>query len=296
MNREPDNHNPAGDGMDTREKILSRMSVMDVAGGKSREEALAELKRRISKQNETKTTSEKNSYRIYAWAASVAATLLILFVLSRFIPGIQSEKIITEKGVHSEYILPDGSDINLNAGSRISFRKKGFNEKRDVILTGEAFFSVNRPGQFKVITKNGTISVLGTTFNVYSRDNSLKVTCYTGKVMISAGKQNVTLFPGEDAELANGALKVLKESRKGSVSGWINGDFYFENSPLNDVFAEVERQFDVKFVTNIREDKLFYTGGFTNNNLNEALESICIPMKLNYKIDTNKEISVSYKE
>jgi ferric-dicitrate binding protein FerR (iron transport regulator) len=295
MNTKPDEHNSTFRRMDTGEKLLFRISGMGVPEGKKREDVLAELKKKIA-ESEVAKYSWKRTPRIIIWTGSIAATILILLGLIKFLPSTGSTKIIAKPGTHSEYFLPDGSDVKLNADSRISFKQSRFNERRNIELKGEAFFSVPRHGEFNVITANGDISVAGTTFNVCSRDNLFKVTCYTGKVIVTANKHTVTLIPGESAETENGMLKVFKDSKAGSISGWINGDFYFENTPLIQVFNEVERQFNVKFVTKIKEDKLYYTGGFSNNDLNEALELICLPMKLDYQIESKNKISVSYKE
>jgi len=295
MNKNPDNQNFAFNRMDTGKKILYRTSAMKIPGGKKREEAFADLKKKIE-ERKTTVLKEKSINITTWWSVSIAATILILFGIMKLIPAVSLTKVEAERGTHSEYLLPDGSEVRLNADSRISFRQNQFGEERDITLEGEAFFNVTKQGSFKVITHKGIITVLGTTFNVYARDNSFKVTCYTGSVMVSGDMQSVTIEPGESAELSNKTLKVQKDSKLSYVKGWINGEFYFENTPLYLVFDEVERQFNVKFVTNIREERLYYTGGFSNKDLSEALESICLPMNLKYEIDTNKKISVSHKE
>lgn len=58
------------------------------------------------------------------------------------------------------------------------------------------------------------------------------------------------------------------------------------------MFDEIERQFNVKFATRERENR-FFTGSFTNKDLEEALETVCIVMRLNYEIGENEKISIS---
>jgi transmembrane sensor len=282
--------------MDTGKKILFRSSTLHVPVGKTREEALIELKRRIQDKKDHISPYKRKDLRVIWRVLSAAAAIIFLIGVWQLFTAVTGCVIYAEKGAHIDYLLPDGSDVRLNADSRISFRKNRFSKEREVNFNGEAFFNVTKGGPFRVVTPKGEISVLGTTFNVYSRENSFKVTCFTGKVMVSSGEQNVTIREGESAELSDKTLRIFKNKGLKYISGWINGEFYFENSPLNLVFDEVERQFNVKFVTKIKKENLFYTGGFTNKDIQEALESICLPMNLNYEVGSNKKISVSYKE
>ena len=73
-----------------------------------------------------------------------------------------------------------------------------------------------------------------------------------------------------------------------------NGEFTFEDAPLNSVFMEIERQFNVKFAS-LKFSNKYFTGGFTNKNLVEALDIVCIPMGLTYEIGSNSKIIVREK-
>jgi ferric-dicitrate binding protein FerR (iron transport regulator) len=278
--------------MNLQEKISFRASSFKIPGGKPREEALADLKKRIIEKETRKVSTETTSFRMIWRVSSVAAGILILFGLWQLSSVVSETKVASGRGSHTNYILPDGSEVKLNSESRITFEKKDFGSDRQVALDGEAFFSVAKGSSFRIITPNGDIKVLGTSFNVYSRDNSFKVTCITGKVMVSCNDQSVTIEPGESAELSGGNLKGFHDARLQYITGWINGEFYFENTPLNLVFDEIERQFNVKFAKRERENR-FFTGSFTNKDLEEALETVCIVMRLNYEIGENEKISIS---
>lgn len=295
MNKKPDKRSSEFSRMDTGEKILFRSSAFRVPESKTREAALEELNRKIAEREKILVSpAQSKNTRLITWISSAAALMLILIAIRVLHPG--KTNVAAGMGRHLQYTLPDGSDIKLNADTKITFSKNDFNNERKLRMEGEAFFNVSKGSAFRIMTKNGEIEVLGTSFNVYSREKSFSVACYSGRVKVTSGQQSLIIEPGESTDLTGGNLKLYKDSRMNYIKGWLNGEFYFENSPLRVVFAEVERQFNVKFVTRIKEDKLFYTGGFTNKDLDEALESICLPMNLNYEVGANKRISIKSRK
>jgi ferric-dicitrate binding protein FerR (iron transport regulator) len=230
------------------------------------------------------------------WSAvSSAAGLLLLFGLWQLSAALSVVRVTSANGSHTSYILPDGSEVQLNAASRITFKKKNFTSERLVNLEGEAFFNVMKGNAFRINTTYGSVVVLGTSFNVFSRYDSFKVTCITGEVMVTSNNQVSRIGQGESAELSGENLKSYRDSKLRYVTGWINGEFYFENTPLNLVFDEIERQFNVKFAGREKESG-YYTGGFNSNDLNRALELVCLPMGLNYEIEANGKIFISNKK
>lgn len=283
--------------MSLDEKILSRSSGFKITGNKTREEALDEIKKRISGKKSAIISFEvkDKKARMIWWVSSVAAGILLLFGLWQLSSVVSETKIASGRGSHTQYILPDGTQVQLNSESRIAFKKSRFVSDRQLTFEGEAFFRVKKGSAFRVITPNGDIKVLGTSFNVFSRDDLFKVTCATGRVMVSSGGHSVTIEPGESAELSGENLKSFQDTRFRYITGWIDGEFYFENTPLNLVFEEIERQFNVRFIGKELKNE-YFTGSFTNKDLRTALEIVCIPMGLKYEIDSNGKISISNKK
>jgi ferric-dicitrate binding protein FerR (iron transport regulator) len=70
---------------------------------------------------------------------------------------------------------------------------------------------------------------------------------------------------------------------------WINGEFWFTNTPVSKVFEEMERQFGVEVIYNSSTIRN-YTGYFNKSNLSEALMNVCEPMALTYEINKTKII------
>lgn len=276
------------------EKILNRVEQYKVPFTTTKEEALAKLKARIDKGEkvvEMKVTSGKSNL---TWMYSAAAVLLA-FVLSWYIWLYKPlYNVVADKGHQTETNLPDGSKVSLNAESKISFDKNNFSKERKINLEGEAFFEVQKGETFSVNTHKGSVMVLGTSFNVYSRDNKFKTSCYTGKVLVSVGKESVTITPGESAELVDNKLTSYQESNIETVAKWRSGEFYYKNTPLLVIFNEIERQYNITFELPNVNNK-FFTGGFNNKNLVETLDIICIPMGLTYEIGSNGKVSIHDK-
>lgn len=289
------NSNPEKDrfrSLNTEQKILERASCFRAPEGKPPSEALEILNRRIGNDSENRKIERSTKLRIGYWISSAAAGLLIIaatwFVLRQY----RQTNLIAEKGSHTEYTLPDGSGILLNAGSEVTYSAREFGRERRINLSGEAFFNIVKGIPFIVITDNGNVRVLGTSFNVYTRENSFRVSCLSGQVLVTSGDKSVAISPGETAVLAENDLLSFHDDKIEKTTGWMKGEFYFENTSLNLVLNEIERQFNVKFEARNFNDK-FFTGSFTNRDLVEALDIICIPMGLKYEIGRKGKIFIA---
>ncbi len=214
------------------------------------------------------------SYIAMAAAASVA--LLLYFGWGWF--GGQTVQV--GAGENLVYQLPDASSVHLNAGSEIAFSSRKWSEERQVKLQGEAFFEVEKGNAFIVTTDNGQVEVLGTSFNVYSREDRFRVACSTGRVQVSSGQKSVLLTPGESCYLS-AAGDLVKVTAVEKETAWRKGVFQFENQPLAEVFGELERQYKVTIEATPEILQQLYTGAFDNKQLDSALYNVCWPMKLN---------------
>ncbi|WP_306014495.1 MULTISPECIES: FecR family protein [unclassified Allomuricauda] len=213
----------------------------------------------------------------------VAAVIAILLTGSYFYINSLNEKVTTGFAERSEVILPDNSELFLNADSRISYSEKNWDNQRNIKLDGEAFFKVAKGKKFTVSTEQGTVTVLGTQFNVENRKGIFEVTCYEGLVSVTHNGKEIKLPAGNSYVVING--KQVTGTPKGTQPSWMNNESSFESIPLKYVFAELERQFDVQVNTeNINTDLLF-TGSFNNTDLNMALKSISTPSQTRYKVE-----------
>lgn len=223
------------------------------------------------------------------YTGAVAAAVVVLIVASWFAySNMMTITVTAGFGNQVAHTLPDGSKVRLNAGSELTYNKSSWDDERTLSMKGEVFFEVKKGSVFSVQTDFGTVSVLGTSFNVFSRENNFNVACYSGKVkVVTASSGEKLLSKGEQVRLSNGKLEhSLIESGNSDVQpSWLSGISHYNNLPLKKVFAELERQFDVKvaYAEGFNIDR-HYTGSMTSKSLKTSLELITKTMKLDYEI------------
>jgi transmembrane sensor len=279
--------------LDIETRIMNRASELRVPEGIPPSEALSKLKSRIAEgEVPASNPAQSGKLRLVYIVTSLAAGLLLLFGVWQLFFRNGESSVIAANGSIVEHHLPDGSEVMVNAGSSIKYSREGFRKERRLNLDGEAFFNVSKGSQFTVAATRGEIRVLGTSFNVFSRASGFRVTCLTGKVLVTSSGQSVTIKPGETAELNGNSLSSYADAMAESSKGWVNGEFVFKNFPLIDVLDEIERQFNIKFAGQ-NFGKRFFTGGFTNKDLKEALDIVCIPMGFKYEIGDNGKVFIS---
>ena len=224
----------------------------------------------------------------------VAAAVAAIAVLSLYFLSSDDTSIRTDFAERSEVVLPDNSEIILNAGSEITYSEKNWDKERTLNLKGEAFFKVAKGKKFQVATAEGTVTVLGTQFNVENRNGYFEVTCFEGLVSVSYKDQETQLAAG-DAFLAIRGKIIPADTPSEAVPVWMLDESNFKSTPLTYVLDELERQFDLEITTqNVNLDQL-YTGSFSNTNLKLALESISAPSNLEFNIE-GKQVSIYAKD
>ena len=155
---------------------------------------------------------------------------------------------------------------------------------------GEAFFDVAKGSKFNVITSEGVVSVLGTQFNVKQRGNYFEVKCFEGVVKVVSRSFTEELRGGDNFRLENGESSLGKNPYKHPQ--WTKNVSSFDRVSLSEVFAELERQYDINVkIENLGSDDLF-TGGFVHDNLENALRSITEPLDLTYAIDSSDQVRI----
>lgn len=209
------------------------------------------------------------------WMAVAATILFGAFGLSYYVAPVS---VTAPFGETASVVLHDGSEVELNSGSTIRYNK-WFGDERRIALTGEAYFDVVK-GQkpFIVETFNGSVTVLGTRFNVRAweglESENTRVSLQSGSVLLerNAGDENpgqdetLTLSPGQTG-VVNGASVALIDSdtvQVKSALAWREGNFFFSNESLGSIMADVERRYN----TDVR----FTPGFLSNRRLKFAME------------------------
>jgi ferric-dicitrate binding protein FerR (iron transport regulator) len=253
------------------------------------EKALADLQERKGKS--AGKVIHLNTFQRFLRVAAAAAAIA---VLSLYFLSSRDTTVRTDFAERSEVVLPDNSEIILNAGSEITYNEKDWDKERSLNLEGEAFFKVAKGKKFQVATTAGTVTVLGTQFNVENRNGYFEVTCFEGLVSVAYQGRETQLAAG-DAFLAIRGKIIAADRPSESVPAWMLDESSFKSTPLSYVLDELERQFDLKISTeNVNLDQL-YTGSFSNTNLNLALESISAPSNLEFTIE-EKQVFIHAKD
>ena len=215
-----------------------------------------------------------------------AAAVVMVFLGTTLFMRLYTSEVNAPLGKHAVVELPDGSEVKLNAGSSIKYKPIWWRFNREVQLNGEAFFDVERGKKFEVNSQAGKTIVLGTSFNIYARGNVYKVTCMTGKVRVIARQSghSLIIIPNEQATInREGSLRLSKIKSIDEVASWMNNMFVFTGAPLNAVFDEIERQYNVVISGNVYPD-YSYTGNFSKNQtVEQVLKMVCKPYGLNFR-------------
>lgn len=153
-------------------------------------------------------------------------------------------------GKQTKVVLSDGTQIWINAGSKLTYPSQFGAAKREVSLEGEAFFDVVHQAQrpFVVHTGQLSINVLGTEFNVNTFGASFQTALVRGKVRLEAGTKSMVLLPGELGTYHDQSAGLSKkESNLREYTAWKDKELYFDNGRLGDIVSRLEREYDLSF-------------------------------------------------
>lgn len=266
------------------EELLNRLPGIDVGFEKSKDEVWAGLSRSIGFSGAETSGSVVGLFSTPVWVAAAAVIIVLLGVVSFM--RLYTTEVVAPYGKHVTAQLPDGSFVELNAGSEIVYQPFWWFLNREVELEGEAFFEVEKGKTFRVSSFAGTTSVLGTSFNVYAREKDYQVTCYSGKVWVEASEtgHSLEIAPHEQATLTkDGGLRLSALKNKEEVVSWRSAMFMFTATPIEKVFDDIERQYAVEIEAEGLPDYL-YSGNFSRNQpLEQVLKMVCRPYGLNYQ-------------
>ena len=285
---------------DNFDKILEQLvaSTRSPRGRFSAKNSWKILERRISPAS--------GKIKFLRIAGSVAASILICLASWYTYDYIQSGTIQTISTLAEirDITLPAQSVVTLNRYSTLSFPSRFRGAKREVRLTGEAYFDVEKDTRHPFIVKAESVNVqvLGTQFNVeaYPEDPEIKTTLIEGSVAVSIPEENrrIVLSPNESA-IYNRLQKSLQHEINPKSSNeivWRNGHFLFDYLPLREITRQLSHAFNVKIEITDPELRSYHIrANFTNGeSLEEMLELLKGAGNFNYTI-TNNTIIISTK-
>jgi transmembrane sensor len=239
----------------------------------------------------------------------------------------QGMKIEVPYGSTSSVILPDGSNIWLNAGSQLSYDQDFNLASRDVYLVGEGLFNVEKKNiPFIVHTSHMDVYVTGTTFNVksYPDEERIETTVLEGEVRILTESASTPIYikPNQrlnynkrrhiaevvkdagperrteqkTAESKSGGIVLYENINAEEIVSWQSGVLHIEGEKLVDLARKLERKFDVNFSFEDEQVKQYtYSGTILDFPLEQVLEAIKLTSPVDYEIH-EKTVTLSIIE
>ncbi|MHA4810925.1 FecR family protein [Flavitalea flava] len=216
--------------------------------------------------------------------------------------------IQTQRGNQYQIVLPDGSQVWLNAASSIRFPVAFTGRERTVEITGEAYFEIAKnPGKpFRVLVAASSgkgagtdIKVLGTHFNVnaYANETVIATTLLEGAVSVTHGEDTRLIKPGEQARVEQErggqgrGIKVTTDVNADEIVAWKNQLFYFKSADIHTVMRQLSRWYDIDpdFGTAEIQER-FYAKIPRNVNISEVLKALSLTEKVHFTIEGKKVI------
>ncbi len=268
---------------------------------------------------------------VFSFLTFIILTTGVIFLISqkrgtKLPTGQAISSIVTKNGNRTKIVLPDGSQVWLNAGSNLDYNNSVFNKDlREVTLNGEAYFDVTRDPEkpFIIHTKKMDIKVLGTVFNVrsYSNEKIAEASLIKGSIEVTLKDrkdQKIVLKPNEKISIANEeqriepkqnkvvlaktnnspvpqiVVKELKPNPTYNIIGeiaWTQNKLYFEDESLEDIALRMERWFGKKVtIANESLKNIRYTGNFENETMEEVLSYLKLSRSFNFRLGNDNVV------
>lgn len=298
---------PSASRLDTMWQSLSRRMDGDSLGS-------APLAPRISRATPSHRTSPpfvllpRRAPRFgwrYRVAAALAASVVVvvsgtLMVRSRggeppATVAAEPRTFATVPGQRATIRLLDGTRVELGYASSLTVLPFT-NERREMVLVGEAVFDVvhDSTRSFIVRAGNAVTEDLGTTFSVraYSRDEPVRVMVVSGLVAVRpleavADTTGVVLSPGHLASLDSlGRIRVDSSADTSAALGWLTGRVVYRNAPLAEVVGDLARRFDLTI--EVRDPALArrrLTINMPGDRVGDVLDAIAVTLDLRHRRD-----------
>ncbi|TDB65330.1 FecR family protein [Arundinibacter roseus] len=249
------------------------------------------------------------------WLRVAAAALVLLsglWIGKNYLPFFHpSSTLLTQKeapnGQQVTVTLTDGTVIQLNAGSTLSYPEKFEKDRREVRLKGEAYFEVapNAHAPFFIYTEDIRVKVIGTKFTVkaYPENQEVKVAVVEGKVAVNSNQKEDTestetnevfLTRNEMATLEkqNKALKVSSFDQT-DMLGWKDGILYFEKASFPQIVNQLEKWYGVEVTVQqgVKVDSTWrFSGKFEKKSIDYILDVCRYPERFSYEVLDNKVV------
>jgi transmembrane sensor len=243
---------------------------------------------------EIRKTKYKN---IYLRIASVAAVVFFAMTCGMaYLYTSEPKEFYTysAQSVPVEYLLEDGTKVTLNKNSSLTFASDFGDLRRDVKLTGEAFFKVakDRFRPFEVEALGTKTEVLGTSFNVRANaeTNEVSTTLVEGSVKFMAENCTVKLKSGEEIVYSNKSNQyAVAKTDVQYNTAWISGRFNYSNMSFASLIEKLEKIYRIDIQINDKDiaERIVSASFLTEEPVESILDALKAELKYSYKTDSN---------
>lgn len=268
-------------------KYAEVLAGMRPPEGLSKEQAWEQLQAKLAQTPEVETPVVQMASRRVWWSAAAAVAVLAVASFMFFPSGgdIAQESHVAAQAPQT-VTLPDGSVVTLNDFASVTFSPSTWEENRELTLSGEAFFQVQKGSKFTVVSESGTVQVLGTSFNVNTDAGAFEVDCFTGKVAVRHDAQEVVLTPGQRSSMDQGQLS--KNDFDPASNNWQAGVFHFTDCTLGHMCASLGKAYNTSIDASAVANQTMDIDVNTNEQtLQEVLQAVCGVKGLSQKVSGN---------
>lgn len=284
-------------------QILQHIMLLNLAADTLHVEQCVDVDKALKK---VESKMRRSSVNWWLWMQRVAACLSIPLLLAlswvymdnnkESLPVVaQIIEVKTQPGMTAKMVLPDSTEVHLNAGSTLRYPSTFLGDSRQVELVGEAFFKVSKDKERRFIVKTlhqSRIEVYGTTFNVeaYDGEDILTTTLLEGSVGFvypdkSGTMKSVMLKPYQKSVYNNQYEEVVVYNTSCETEmAWKEDKMILRYTPLEDILQMLSKRFNVDFVVKSEQMKKYkFSGTFSLQRLDQILHYLKMSSNINWR-------------
>lgn len=250
----------------------------------------------------------RKRHQFFSHALKVAALVLValtsVFFTLQYAPQPTEysaepvlREISTKAGERASIELGDGSRVMMNAATKMIIPETFSANKRSIELEGQAFFDIkpDRSRPFYIHTNNSVVEVIGTSFDVRSYEGGEDVVVVVREGTVELRKvddpdKNLIVNEGYKGTVSrtNGQLSLDLIEDSNAYFGWMDGRLIFKNTPIVEVFKDLERWYDINIQYEEVSDELMvkkFTADLKTRSIRDVFEVIQMSMDIEFEID-----------
>ena len=280
-------------------RIWEASKQENILSGPSTADAWMRLEQRLDIKDPVpaRVKGRNNYFPIQPRLAYAFALMIIAILAGPKIYDLATHITVSaERGSKTEINLTDGTSVRLNSESSLKYKRNFNSESRIVNLSGEGYFQVVKGDYpFTVNTQYGTVTVLGTKFNVLTRNENMEVVVNEGEISFNPnqGKPKTGKVTVKAGHYANTNDPVPQPLPHPEYPGWIHDKLILNKTNLEIVCAKIERKFDVNIeLASDQLNDISITGVINAVDLDGVLTTLAILSKRSYRFE--KETYIFY--